>query len=238
MNDLSSLLKNIQTGEFGLSEFFISIVVSLALGVICMFLYDVYFGPRQERNESLSRSFLIIAPSVSAIFWAIQYSLPLSLGLLGALSFVRFRTPVKRPEDIAFILLVIALSLLSSVFRFFAAGILVAVIGGVVVLKSFISGKGRPILGGGKCLTAFVSTASLRAVDADAAIRKALQHDLSALRGTVLLDDIVQKDSGYNLRYSFYLKRYDDTVLPKIFETLSKLDGTERVEVFHGKFES
>ena len=83
-----------------------------------------------------------------------------------------------------------------------------------------------------------MSTASPRAVDADAAIRKALQHDLSALRGTVLLDDIVQKDSGYNLRYSFYLKRYDDTVLPKIYETLSKLDGTERVEVFHGKFES
>lgn len=44
MNDLSSILKNIQTGEFGLSEFFISIVVSLALGVICMFLYGVYFG--------------------------------------------------------------------------------------------------------------------------------------------------------------------------------------------------
>jgi hypothetical protein len=45
-------------------------------------------------------------------------SLPLSLGLLGALSIVRFRTPVKEPEEIGFVMLVIASSITCATFNF------------------------------------------------------------------------------------------------------------------------
>jgi hypothetical protein len=59
----------------------------------------------------VQKSFPLLGPSITAVFITIQFSLPLSLGLLGALSIVRFRTPIKEPEEIAFIMLVVAASL-------------------------------------------------------------------------------------------------------------------------------
>ena len=41
----------------------------------------------------------------------VKSSLALSLGLVGALSIVRFRTPIKEPEELAYIFLAIALGL-------------------------------------------------------------------------------------------------------------------------------
>ncbi len=47
-----------------------------------------------------------------------QLSLPLSLGLLGSLSIIRFRTPIKEPEEVGFIMLVIAASISCATFNF------------------------------------------------------------------------------------------------------------------------
>ncbi|MBI1928145.1 DUF4956 domain-containing protein, partial [Candidatus Poribacteria bacterium] len=48
----------------------------------------------------------------------IQFSLPLSLGLLGSLSIIRFRTPIKEPEEVGFIMLLIATSVVCATFQF------------------------------------------------------------------------------------------------------------------------
>ncbi|MFQ5480260.1 MAG: DUF4956 domain-containing protein [Thermodesulfobacteriota bacterium] len=236
MDNFAALLGTLSTGELGLLEFLISILFSLFAGIICMFLHRMYFGMNFDSNESLPRSFVIIAPSVSAIFWAIQYSLPLSLGLLGALSFVRFRTPVKKAEDVAFILLVIALSLLSSVFRFYASSILLILIAVIVICKTLLTGKAIPLLHMGKGITAFVTTESKMVEKIDNVIRETLLKEFNGLKKTgLVLNDVVPIDSGYSLRYSFYFKTDDNTLLPRVIETLNRLDGLERVEVFYGK---
>lgn len=95
------------------------LIVSSIYGFLLTFVYGRYFQKNEPSDLSIPKSFPIIAPSVATIFWLIQYSLPLSLGLLGALSFVRFRTPIKRAEDIGFILLLIAISLSCAVTKFF-----------------------------------------------------------------------------------------------------------------------
>lgn len=237
MNNISSLFGNIGAAEFGLGEFLISILFSLCSGVVCMILYRIYFGRAYERNESLTRSFVVIAPAISAIFWAIQYSLPLSLGLLGALSFVRFRTPIKRSEDIAFILLVIALSLLSSVFRFYAAGLLMGVVLLVVIGKVLLTGRGLPFLNTSKGLTAFVTTSSGAVEKIDREIRGVLASRFGGSSGGVVLNDAVQQDAGYSLRYSFHLKGQNDAVIPSILDALNAVESLDRVEVFYGKAE-
>ncbi len=58
--------------------------------------------------------FLYYPISITSIFITLQHSLPLSLGLLGALSIVRFRTPIKEPEEIGFLMLIIATSLICA----------------------------------------------------------------------------------------------------------------------------
>lgn len=234
--DLNSLIKGVTAAEFGLVEFSVSVLFSLAAGIICMFLYRLYFANTYDRNESLTRSFVIIAPSISAIFWAIQYSLPLSLGLLGALSFVRFRTPIKKSEDIGFILLVIALSLLSSVYRFFAAGILLGIVIAVVLVRSLILNKGLSFLRFGTHLSVFVSTGASDISVVDGQIRKALPNEFAGLKDAHLsLRDAVQKEKGYNLRYSVYFKKYTETEISRIVSVLGGIEALDKVEVFVGK---
>ena len=235
MDSFINLLQS-TSGELGLLEFFISVLFSLVAGIICMLLYRVYFHITFDRNESLTRSFVVIAPSITAIFWAIQYSLPLSLGLLGALSFVRFRTPIKKPEDIGFILLVIALSLLSSVFRFYAAAILLTIIACVVFAKSLVIDKSLPFMGMGKNYTAFITIDSKKVDLIDTLIREALREKFLGLRESDLtINDVAQKDNGYSLRYSIYLKKSTDKTIPMAIEALNELDNLVRVEVFDGR---
>jgi len=99
------------------------------------YIYRLYFK-QGTTGVGVHRSFLLLAPAVTAIFLVIQFSLPLSLGLLGALSFVRFRTPIKEPEEIGFILVVIANSLACAVYKFEVSLILTVLLFAVAILRS------------------------------------------------------------------------------------------------------
>lgn len=137
MDNISSFLDGsalTALGSRGLLEFIVAVAVSMVLSFGYVVFYRLNFKGSQL-DESLYRSFMLLAPAVTSIFWVIQFSLPLSLGLLGALSFVRFRTPVKRAEDIAFILLVIASGLACAVYQFAIAGVLLVIVGCYTWLK-------------------------------------------------------------------------------------------------------
>ncbi|MCI5217983.1 MAG: DUF4956 domain-containing protein, partial [Candidatus Electrothrix sp. LOE2] len=83
---------------------------------IAEFSFTKFYSARATGSQ-VHRAFPLIGISITAIFISIQFSLPLSLGLLGALSIVRFRTPIKEPEEIGFIMLVVASSLCCSTFN-------------------------------------------------------------------------------------------------------------------------
>jgi hypothetical protein len=100
---------------------------SLLSSFLVSFLYVKFYSSRATGSQ-VHRSFMLIGPSITAIFIAIQFSLPLSLGLLGALSIVRFRTPIKEAEEIGFILLVVAVSLSWATLNLQLLGILLAVV--------------------------------------------------------------------------------------------------------------
>lgn len=55
--------------------------------------------------------FLLLIPSMVLIITIIKTSIALSLGLVGALSIVRFRTPIKEPEELLYIFVAIAIGL-------------------------------------------------------------------------------------------------------------------------------
>ena len=70
--------------------FMFALGLSALVGVIISALYQMFYENRAT-GAQVHRSFLLMAPSITALFIAIQFSLPLSLGLLGALSVIRFR---------------------------------------------------------------------------------------------------------------------------------------------------
>jgi hypothetical protein len=100
--------------------------ISLVCSLFISYLY-VHFYSNRATGSQVHRAFPLLSISITAIFIAIQFSLPLSLGLLGALSIVRFRTPIKEPEEIGFIMLVIATSLAVATFKFAFVGIILVV---------------------------------------------------------------------------------------------------------------
>lgn len=103
------------------------LVSSIVMALLIAHLYNRYFDVNTTGSK-IHRAFPLLAPAVTTIFVTVQYSLPLSLGLLGALSIVRFRTPIKEPEEIGFILLVIATSLSIATFNLSFAVILYLVV--------------------------------------------------------------------------------------------------------------
>lgn len=122
-------------GEIGIGGFVLLLSVSLASSLLASFLYLQFFASRATGSQ-VHRAFPLLGISITAIFIAIQFSLPLSLGLLGALSIVRFRTPIKEPEEIGFIMLVIATSLAAATFKLALVGLIFVVAIVALVIQS------------------------------------------------------------------------------------------------------
>ncbi len=106
-------LKNfLITGEnnLSLSSFAFSIILSFLLSFLLSKIY------RNQSNsfsnpETLARIFPLLSIGTTIIIAVVKSSLALSLGLVGALSIVRFRTPIKEPEELTYIFLCIGIGL-------------------------------------------------------------------------------------------------------------------------------
>jgi hypothetical protein len=119
MNALSAIrdLLASPSAQAGALDLALALVVSMVTAVIAAALYRLFYEQRATGSQ-VHRSFLLIGPAITALFLAIQFSLPLSLGLVGALTIIRFRTPIKEPEEVGFIMLVIAASIICATFRY------------------------------------------------------------------------------------------------------------------------
>lgn len=121
--------------EIGLIPFFFILLSSLLVSLFISHLYVRFYGVKGT-GSTLHRAFPLLGVSITSIFVSLQFSIPLSLGLLGALSIVRFRTPIKDPQEVGFILLVIACSLSCATFNMpFLGLIMIVSVLGLLILK-------------------------------------------------------------------------------------------------------
>lgn len=105
-----------------------TIIISLIFGSLLYLLYVLYFHENEPQDGSLARSLILLVPALTATFWMIQSSVVLSLGLLGSMSFVRFRTPVKRAEDVTFIVIALAVSISCGTHNYAVGVILIGIL--------------------------------------------------------------------------------------------------------------
>lgn len=137
-NDIfkSDFLENIA----GVSILDMAIALTLAFG-IGMFIFLVYKKTYQGVMYSSSFGTTLVALTMitTVVILAVTSNVVLSLGMVGALSIVRFRTAIKEPLDIAFLFWAIAIGIV------LAAGLIpLAVIGSViigVILLVFVNRK-------------------------------------------------------------------------------------------------
>jgi hypothetical protein len=138
LNDLLAGVAASNMQAIGVLPFIFLMAVSLVGALLSSLLYVQFYSSRATGSQ-VHRAFPLLGLSITAIFVCIQFSLPLSLGLLGALSIVRFRTPIKEPEEIGFIMLVIATSIATATFKLQFVGIIF----GLALVALLVQTSGR-----------------------------------------------------------------------------------------------
>ncbi len=92
----------------------LNLVIALALAVCLSYVLKklyIKYGKAISNRRSFSGNFLLLTLVITFIIMIIKSSLALSLGLVGALSIVRFRTAIKEPEELMFLFISIGMGL-------------------------------------------------------------------------------------------------------------------------------
>ncbi len=112
MNELKTVLADNLSGfsPKAIPGFILSFIVCALLAFILGKCY-VRFGNALSNRKAFSKNFIVLAITTMFIISVVKSSLALSLGLVGALSIVRFRSAIKEPEELTYLFLTIAIGL-------------------------------------------------------------------------------------------------------------------------------
>ena len=98
-----------------------------------------------SNKRKLARVLVFISTTTLLIITVVKTSLALSLGLVGALSIIRFRTPIKEPEELAYLFLAIAVGVGLGANRAWETGLVFVVVLVAMALRSHLPGGKSPL---------------------------------------------------------------------------------------------
>lgn len=110
MDDLLSQFSFNFEDSFSPINYIVYILICAALLYLLSVVYNRY-GQSISNRSQLSKVLMIVGLTTFIIISIVKSSLALSLGLVGALSIVRFRTAIKEPEELGYFFMAIAIGL-------------------------------------------------------------------------------------------------------------------------------
>ena len=110
MPTLQQLEQALVAGTNSLTTELIKIAI-VTLAAYILSLHYMRFARVLSNRQKFARVLIFMAMTTMLVITVVKTSLALSLGLVGALSIIRFRTPVKGPEELAYLFLAIALGI-------------------------------------------------------------------------------------------------------------------------------
>lgn len=119
----------------------------LGVSAVLAFLlawHFVQFGQSFSNRRKFARILPSIALTTTLVIAIVKSSLALSLGLVGALSIVRFRTPIKEPEELAYIFLSIAIGLGTGAGHLMATTAAIGMILLILAIRSRLDQQDHP----------------------------------------------------------------------------------------------
>jgi len=142
MNSLAAL-QNFVVMQVPWQVLTVDIVLTALCALILKFFY-IRFGQSLSNRSRLANNFVAIAVTTALVITIVKSSLALSLGLVGALSIVRFRTAIKDPEELSYLFLSIAVGLGFGANQRMVTILAFGVILGILGVQKMISGKFQP----------------------------------------------------------------------------------------------
>lgn len=141
-----SFLEGYQSVEITIKYVFIALLAALALSVYIFLVYKV-ITRKAFYSQNFNVSLVGICLITTAIIITIQSSVVVSLGMVGALSIVRFRTAIKDPMDLIFLFWAIAVGIICGAgFAVYAALLSIFVTMAIIILNSIPLAKAPMIL--------------------------------------------------------------------------------------------
>ena len=103
--------------DISYANFIVAILISAFLALVIKFTYIKISRTLNDR-EYFSDTFVPLAIVTTLVITVIKFSLALSLGLVGALSIVRFRAAIKEPKELVYLFLIIGIGLANGANQF------------------------------------------------------------------------------------------------------------------------
>ncbi len=126
--------------EINFGNFFIAILLSLLLSLIVKMTY-LKVGRALNDKDYFSDTFIPLAIITTLVITVVKFSLALSLGLVGALSIVRFRAAIKEPEELVYLFFVIAIGLANGANQFLLSIISTLIIVFFLIIRNTFMNK-------------------------------------------------------------------------------------------------
>ena len=126
--------------DISYSNFIIAILVSAFLAFIVKLAY-IRISRTLNDREYFSDIFVPLAIITTLVITVIKFSLALSLGLVGALSIVRFRAAIKEPEELVYLFFIIGIGLAKGANQFLVSIICTFFIILILFIKKYYDDK-------------------------------------------------------------------------------------------------
>ncbi len=117
-------MKNFIINHFKISfaefsyDFLIGLAITFILAALIRFFYQILLSENTYSDEQFSNSTFLVTICTYVIVYIVKESITLSLGLVGALSIIRFRTPIKDPFELSIFFVSIAIGIANAVFQY------------------------------------------------------------------------------------------------------------------------
>ena len=121
-------------------DFAVGLLLTAVLAIFVRVFYITY-GDSISNRRRFANNFLPLALTTMLIITIVKSSIALSLGLVGALSIVRFRAAIKDPEELTYLFLVIGLGLAMGANQFIVGLIAIPAILLLLWLNKKFGGK-------------------------------------------------------------------------------------------------
>ncbi len=204
---MENLLGLTTPAPLSLESLAINLLVAIVLSSIVAWYYTAY-GRSLSNRGRLASILPVLAMIVVLIISVVKSSLALSLGLVGALSIVRYRTAIKEPEELMYIFIAIAIGVGLGADQRWPTVLAVAIILIYLLIRSYL--RPRPSRS-----NLFLNVSATNQEDAFSQVNELLQNRVEAA-------DLRRLDQHENSFQATYLiKTKDDQTLTELLDSLS-----------------
>ena len=166
MNKIEELGKFFTPGASPDTSILIFLINLILAAILSYWIEKVYikYGTALSNRPAFAKNFLLISLTTMLVISIVKSSLALSLGLIGALSIVRFRAAIKEPQELSFLFLAIAVGLGMGANQQMITIIAIAAIIGILRIRAYFERGAGTINNWDPDLYLTVSTIDIKAL--------------------------------------------------------------------------